>query len=163
MNEERTRKCLRQMEHIRNQGFLLVKLKSSIRKCYGRHHDLVYLYGVSVSQMTTDMFCFVIITVRLLVKTHKYINRQNQSTTGKLWNRNDPDLVQAFLKKWRVESDFKAPNLPFSLRLKGCESTFLRGYQISWFKKGINQCCCDCDCCLVSTQQFFSYIMARTN
>jgi hypothetical protein len=27
-------------------------------------------------------------------------------------NRNDLDLVQAFLKKWRVESDFKAPNLP---------------------------------------------------
>jgi hypothetical protein len=23
-------------------------------------------------------------------------------------NRNDPDLVQAFLKKWWVESDFKA-------------------------------------------------------
>jgi hypothetical protein len=43
----------------------------------------------------------------------------------KLWvdneiceNRNDPDLVQAFLKKWWVESDFKAPNLPLSLRLK---------------------------------------------
>jgi hypothetical protein len=26
-------------------------------------------------------------------------------------NRNDTDLVQAFLKKWWVESDFKAPNL----------------------------------------------------
>jgi hypothetical protein len=25
-------------------------------------------------------------------------------------------LVQAFLKKWWVESDFKAPNLPLSLR-----------------------------------------------
>jgi hypothetical protein len=24
-------------------------------------------------------------------------------------NRHDPDLVQAFLKKWWVESDFKAP------------------------------------------------------
>jgi hypothetical protein len=23
-----------------NQGFLLVKMKSSLRKCYGRHHDL---------------------------------------------------------------------------------------------------------------------------
>jgi hypothetical protein len=34
-------------------------------------------------------------------------------------SRNDPDLVQAFLKKWWVESDFKAPNLPLSLRLKG--------------------------------------------
>jgi hypothetical protein len=53
------------------------------------------------------------------VKTHKFINRQNQSTTGKLRKRNDPDLVQAFLKKWWVESDFKAPNFPLSLRLKG--------------------------------------------
>ena len=37
-------------------------------------------------------------------------------------NRNDPDLVQAFLKKWWVESDFKAPNRPLSLRFKvsGC-------------------------------------------
>ena len=37
-------------------------------------------------------------------------------------NSNDPDLVQAFLKKWWVESDFKAPNFPLSLRLKvsGC-------------------------------------------
>jgi hypothetical protein len=35
-----------------NQGFFLVKLKSSIRKFYGRHHDLVDRYGLSVSQMT---------------------------------------------------------------------------------------------------------------
>jgi hypothetical protein len=27
-------------------------------------------------------------------------------------------LVQAFLKKWWVESDFKAPHLPLSLRFK---------------------------------------------
>jgi hypothetical protein len=27
--------------------------------------------------------------------------------------------VQAFLKKWWVESDFKAPNLPLSLQFKG--------------------------------------------
>ena len=33
------------------------------------------------------------------VKTHNYINRQNQSTTENCENRNDPDLVQAFLKK----------------------------------------------------------------
>jgi hypothetical protein len=43
-------------------------------------------------------------------------------------NRNDPDLVEAFLKKWWVESDFKAPNLPLSLRFKGsgchCNSVF---------------------------------------
>jgi hypothetical protein len=28
-------------------------------------------------------------------------------------------LVESFLKKWWVESDFKTPNLPLSLRLKG--------------------------------------------
>jgi hypothetical protein len=32
------------------------KLKSSLRKFYGRHHDLVDCYGIYVSQMTTDMF-----------------------------------------------------------------------------------------------------------
>jgi len=31
-------------------------LKSSIRTFYGRHHDLVDRYGISVSQMTTDIF-----------------------------------------------------------------------------------------------------------
>jgi hypothetical protein len=39
-----------------NQEFLLVKLKSSLRTFYGRHRDLVDRYGISVSQMTTDMF-----------------------------------------------------------------------------------------------------------
>ena len=34
-------------------------------------------------------------------------------------NRNGPDLVQAFPKKWWVESDLTAPNLPLPLRLKG--------------------------------------------
>ena len=39
-----------------NQGFLLVKLKSSLWKFYGRHHILVVRYGISLSKMTTDMF-----------------------------------------------------------------------------------------------------------
>jgi hypothetical protein len=34
----------------------MVKLKLSLRKFYGRHHDLVDHYGISVSQMTSDMF-----------------------------------------------------------------------------------------------------------
>jgi hypothetical protein len=37
-------------------NYLLAKLKSSLRKFYGRHHDLVDHYGIFVSQMTTDMF-----------------------------------------------------------------------------------------------------------
>jgi hypothetical protein len=43
-------------------------------------------------------------------------------------NRNDPDLVQAFLKKWWVESDFKAPNFPLSLRLKGSGCHYISIY-----------------------------------
>jgi hypothetical protein len=39
-----------------NQGFLLVKLKLSLLKFYGLHYDLVNRYGISVSQMTMDMF-----------------------------------------------------------------------------------------------------------
>jgi hypothetical protein len=38
-----------------NQGYLLVKLTSSLRKLYSRHHDWVNHYGIYVLQMTTDM------------------------------------------------------------------------------------------------------------
>jgi len=41
---------------VSNQGFLIIKLKSSLRKFHGRHHDMVQLYGASVSQMATNMF-----------------------------------------------------------------------------------------------------------
>ena len=37
-----------------NKGFLLIHLKLSLRKCYGRQNDLVDRYGISVSQMTTS-------------------------------------------------------------------------------------------------------------
>ena len=47
---------LLQTRKLLNQGFLLVKLKSSLRKFYGRHHDLVDRCGITVSQMTTDIF-----------------------------------------------------------------------------------------------------------
>jgi hypothetical protein len=39
-----------------NQGFLLAKLKSSLQRSYGLHHNLFDRYGISMSQMTTDMF-----------------------------------------------------------------------------------------------------------
>ena len=53
------------------------------------------------------------------VETHKYINRQISQQPENCEDRNDPDLVQASLKKGWFESDFKAPKLPLSLRLKG--------------------------------------------
>jgi hypothetical protein len=39
-----------------NHGFILDKLRSSLRTLYCRHHDLVDRYGITVSQMTTEMF-----------------------------------------------------------------------------------------------------------
>ena len=54
--EQILRKRLRyETRKLLNQGIHLIKLKSSLRKFYGRHHDLVDRYGISVSQMTTDM------------------------------------------------------------------------------------------------------------
>jgi hypothetical protein len=44
--------CCFSAEHT---GFQLVKLKSSLRKVYGRHHVLVNRYGTFVPQMTTHM------------------------------------------------------------------------------------------------------------
>ena len=39
-----------------NQEFQIVNLKSSLRKFYGRHHELVDRYGITVSHMIPDMF-----------------------------------------------------------------------------------------------------------
>ena len=53
----------------------------------------------------------------------KLINQQTDkiSQQPKNWeNRNGPDLVQAFPRKWWVESDFTAPNLPLWLKSSGC-------------------------------------------
>jgi hypothetical protein len=36
---------------------LVVRIKSSLQRFYGCHHDFVNSYRISVSQMTTDMFC----------------------------------------------------------------------------------------------------------
>jgi hypothetical protein len=47
---------VRLTRNLLNQGFQVVMLKSSHRKFYSHHHDLVNRYGVSVSQITTDMF-----------------------------------------------------------------------------------------------------------
>ena len=41
-------------------------------------------------------------------------------------------MVQAFLKKWWVESDFKTPNLPLSLRLKVSLPLIATNYTLSF-------------------------------
>ena len=86
-----------------------------ITSMYWGHFDWKFFYGIRVITKLPNTEQ----SSKGKVKTHKSTNRQNQSTTGKLGNRNGPDLVQAFLKKWWVESDFTAPNLPLALRFKG--------------------------------------------
>ena len=44
-------------------------------------------------------------------------------------------MVQAFLKKWWVESDFKAPNRPLSLRLKVSVCHYNSIYNNTWSKQ----------------------------
>ena len=49
-----------------NQGFLLTKLKLSLRNFYDLHHELLNHYGGS--QMAKDMFClFVVITIKYAI------------------------------------------------------------------------------------------------
>ena len=94
------------------------------------YHISVFLFDLRMINMSCEPLKIKVITklpnseqsYKGKVKTHNYINGQNQSTTENCENRNDPDLVQAFLKNRWVESDFKAPNLPLSLRFKrsGC-------------------------------------------
>ena len=38
------------------QGYVAPRLKSSLQKFYGRHHELVERYGISISQMKLDLF-----------------------------------------------------------------------------------------------------------
>ena len=58
-----------------NQGFLLVKLKSSFWKLYGHHHDLVDRYGISVSQMTMYMFHVNTPVLSSFMTCHRICNR----------------------------------------------------------------------------------------
>jgi hypothetical protein len=68
------------------------------------------------------MFSFSILQKEFLPCPVHPVYKQTKSVNNQktVKNRNDSDLVQAFLKKWWAESDFKALNLSLSLRLKGC-------------------------------------------
>ena len=43
-------------KNLLSLGFLMAQLKSSLRRLYCRHNDMVNRYGISVSQVTTVMF-----------------------------------------------------------------------------------------------------------
>jgi hypothetical protein len=77
-------------------------LNQILRRQTSRSH-----YGSKVPAVT--------VTVKLISQQKDKISQQPEN-----WeHRNDPDLVQAFPKKWWVESDFTVPNFPLPLRLKG--------------------------------------------
>ena len=110
----------------------IITQRSLQRRCStgdGRHFAIFYWIRVITNLPNSKQ------SYKGKIKTRNYTNRQNQSTTGKLWKRNDLDLVQAFLKKWWVESDFKVPNLSLSLQLKvsGCHYNSI--YNNTWTKQ----------------------------
>jgi hypothetical protein len=74
-------------------------------------------YGVYISQLFR--YARASSNYSDFLKRHLHLTDKIIQQPENCENRNDSDLVQAFLKKWRVESDFKAPNLPLSLRFKG--------------------------------------------
>ena len=43
-------------EKLTEQGYVATRLRSSLQKFYGRHHELVDKYGVTISAMRTDLF-----------------------------------------------------------------------------------------------------------
>ena len=47
------------------------------------------------------------------------VYKQTKSVNNRKTGKTVMTLVQAIQKKWWVESDFTAPNLPLSLRFKG--------------------------------------------
>ena len=56
-NQDFLERGLMLTRNLLNEGLLLVKLNSSLRTFYGRHHDLVNRFGTSGSHMTPDMLC----------------------------------------------------------------------------------------------------------
>jgi len=45
-------------QKLLKQGYVASTLKSSLQKLYGRHHNLVDRYGISISQKTMDLLLF---------------------------------------------------------------------------------------------------------
>ena len=81
------------MKQLLNQLFIVAKMKSSLEKLFGHHHDLVNRYGIAVLQMTTYML-FVV---------HDYHRvGSNSSTmyviygTGTPYSRQAPELALSF-------------------------------------------------------------------
>jgi hypothetical protein len=87
-------------------------------ECSWRIVYMIVLLIICEKRWTILTICVYDSSIDNFREEFKYINRQNSQQPENCENGNEPDLVQAFLKKLWIESDFKAPNLPLSLRLK---------------------------------------------
>ena len=135
--------------YMLNVGGLWIDVNRVIQKCFryiitpmmvaGRTTSVVLrsscsprmLYTVSSSPVASNQrptYVYIRVITKLYKQTISVSNRKTE-------NRNDSDLVQAFLKKWWVESDFKAPNLPLSLRFKVSSSHYNSIYNNNWTKQ----------------------------
>jgi hypothetical protein len=61
------------------------------------------------SEAFIDEVIYLVLFVKGKSKLKSILADQISQQPENCENRNDPDLVHAFLKKWWVESDFKAP------------------------------------------------------
>jgi hypothetical protein len=99
---------------------ILITLYLSIILDLQKFLPLIYPPELEVKETTYTASSASFLDLYLEFDDSDQLSTQTKSVNNrKTENRNDLDLVQAFLKKWWVESDFKAPNLPLSLRLKG--------------------------------------------
>ena len=91
-------RVLLMIRKLLNQGFLLVKLKLSLRTFSCRHHDLVNCYRITMSQMTSDMFHFTVLTSFM---TYHWVCNQSIKTsattgTGTAHHSTAPEFTPGF-------------------------------------------------------------------
>ena len=81
---------------------LVVKLKSSLRKIYGGHHDLVSCYGVFVLTNNYGYVPFIVFTIRSF--PHSCLNKSNTtdvpSGPGTTYPSEAPDFIAGFQWSW---------------------------------------------------------------
>ena len=47
------------MEKLLKQGYIAIRLKSLLQKCYGHHHNVVNHYEIPISQITMNLLFFM--------------------------------------------------------------------------------------------------------
>ena len=85
-----------------NHGFLLVKLKSLLRKYYGRHHDTVDRYGISVTNDHGYVPRKYFLVLSSFTTYHRMCNQINMtgvtSGAGTVYPFGAPEFTSGFLE-----------------------------------------------------------------